>query len=90
MERNEKYLGGLLVALLGFLGSAFSAPDYSDLSTLISESSWSVTAVVTTGLVATFGIFVLIWGAGKIRDALDLSAANTYEREEWDNDRNRE
>jgi hypothetical protein len=63
----KKVLAGVGI---GLTASAQAAPDYTNLSTAITEGAASVTLVATAAIVAGFGIFVLIWGARKIKGAL--------------------
>jgi hypothetical protein len=71
MNKMKAWLNGLVVAVAMAIGStAQAAPDYSGLSTAITEASTAVAAVAGAAIVAGFGIFVLIWGARKIKGAL--------------------
>jgi protein-S-isoprenylcysteine O-methyltransferase Ste14 len=49
---------------------AQAAPDYSALEAEITSGAAAVITVATAAIVAGFGIFVLIWGARKIKGAL--------------------
>ena len=60
-------------ALMGLglsIGSAVYAADFTALETEIGTAATQVAAVAGAAIVAGFGIFVLIWGARKIKGAL--------------------
>jgi len=66
---------GAIAAAVGggamYVGSvAQAAPDFSGLEAEISGAATSVAAVALVAIIAGFGIFVLIWGARKIKGAL--------------------
>jgi len=69
MKTLKKWLAAMVVGLFG-ASSAMAAPDYTALGTAITEGATAVTVVATAAIVAGFGIFVLIWGARKIKGAL--------------------
>lgn len=74
MKKVGKWVKGMFVAVAVAVGGAVqsvqAAPDYTALSTAITEGAGAVTLVATAAIVAGFGIFVLIWGARKIKGAL--------------------
>lgn len=74
MKKVGKWIKGMFVAMAVAIGSAVqsvqAAPDYTALGTAITEGATAVTVVATAAIVAGFGIFVLIWGARKIKGAL--------------------
>ncbi|MEE9369364.1 MAG: hypothetical protein V3V05_10965 [Pontiella sp.] len=73
MKKTSNWFKGLFAALLVAMVTvqpASAAPDYTALSTAITEGATAATAIVTVAIVAGFGIFVLIWGARKIKGAL--------------------
>ena len=77
MKKLSKLLVACAAVLLGMGTSVFAdgtGPDYSALSTAIGTGATAVTTVATTAIVAGFGIFVLIWGARKIKGALSSGA----------------
>ena len=71
MKKMKNWLGGLMAAIaVAVAPAAQAAPDYTALGTAITEGATAVTVVATAAIVAGFGIFVLIWGARKIKGAL--------------------
>ena len=71
MKKMKKWLGGILTAIaVAVAPVTHAAPDYTGLGTAITEGATAVAAVAGAAIVAGFGIFVLIWGARKIKGAL--------------------
>ena len=64
------FASALVVAAMGAGSVAQAAPDYSALETEITGGASAVATVAGAAIVAGFGIFVLIWGARKIKGAL--------------------
>lgn len=63
----------MMVAVLGcssLVMGTFAAPDFTALETEIGTSATAVAGVAAAAIIAGFGIFVLIWGARKIKGAL--------------------
>lgn len=71
MKKMKKWLGGILTAIaVAAAPVAQAAPDFTALETEIGTAATSVSGVAATAIIAGFGIFVLIWGARKIKGAL--------------------
>lgn len=56
------------------MGLVSQAADFTALQTEIVAVCGQVAAVVTATILAGFGIYVLIWGARKIKNALSSAA----------------
>lgn len=62
-----------LVALTGLCMAAGAHAEAVDLSALaadITSNATAVTGIVTTAIIAGFGIFALVWGARKAKSGL--------------------
>ena len=69
MKRTKKYIARTIGFAVLVAGSA-QAADFSALETEIASAATSVAGVATVAIIAGFGIFILIWGAKKIKGAL--------------------
>ena len=70
MNKIKKMMAAIAGVVLAGTVAVQAAPDYSELGTAVTEGATAATVVVTVAIIAGFGIFVLIWGARKIKGAL--------------------
>ena len=68
MKKGMKYA----IATGSVVGMALmsQAADFTALETEIGTASAAVAGIVTTAVIAAFGIFIIVWGARKIRSSL--------------------